>query len=186
MKIALVIGHEPKRKGAELAGEKISEYAFWWTYLNFTLIPMLNTTTTSEYKVFKRGSTVKGYTAKMKALHKEIDEWGADLAISFHFNGSVNKAAGGMEILHSGYKPSKQLAEQLLQKLHVNLPGIKNRGLKKVGKGENGYGFVKYGKAKAMLVEPFFGSNEKEVGYVIENSEALNRAFAEFFKEIEE
>lgn len=120
----------------------------------------------------------------MKNLHVKIDEWGADLAVSFHFNSSDNKKANGMEVLHSGYFVSEQMAKQLMMFMSKNITCIKSRGIKKVDKKERGGAFLHYGKAPAILIEPFFGSSEKDFTCLMKDPQKLSIALTAFFRDL--
>jgi len=180
MKIALVIGHSSDKQGAETI-DNISEYSFYWTLVHFSILP--NAPLQHDYKVFERGDASMGYTENMKELHSDIDSWGADLSISFHFNSHTSQAMGS-EVLHSGYEQSKHYAELLNYQFTQNLLGIKNRGIKEKTKNERGGGFLHLGKAPAILIEPFFGSSNQDVQYLTNNPIPFISSFENFFNQI--
>ena len=97
-----------------------------------------------------------GYTEKMKDLHRRIDNWGADLSISFHFNAASNELVNGHEILYcsdKGYEYAVQLDELFDAYLDNN-----DRGVKKRSKHDRGGGFLCRGKSVCILIVPFFAS----------------------------
>jgi len=152
MRIALVVGHDRIRQGAR-SSAGVKEFSFWHTFLHTHIADIAGTGHT--FAIFTRSSSLtKGYTAKMKQLHKEIDEWNADLAIELHFNSSNNRNINGWEVLSSGSYLSMRYAR--IVSFYANLPC---RGVKVIGKHGRGGGFLHYGKAPAIILEPFFGSS---------------------------
>ncbi len=154
MKISLVIGHRANAQGAYgNAGQ--SEYDF---YQHFVPELMNRLTDNKEYRVFKRKDNLRGYTERMKDLHRRIDKWGADISISFHFNGSSIPSVNGHEILYCS-KRGRRIAKKL-DKLFDRYLDNRDRNLKRVSKRERGGGFLCRGKSTCILIEPFFASHQ--------------------------
>jgi N-acetylmuramoyl-L-alanine amidase len=94
----------------------------------------------------------------MKDLHKRIDEYGAGVSISLHFNANATNAKGH-EILYYS-KGGKKVAE-ILDKEFDKL-GNRDRDIKKKSKGDRGGGFLARGRSKCVIAEPFFASEQKD------------------------
>ena len=158
MKIALVIGHRGGSRGARTVNG-IFEYDMWFTYLH-TIISTLPTQ--HEYKIFERyDNDGNKYSTRIRKLVNRVNEWEADIAMSFHFNASDNKNAEGFEVLTTNYWKSKSYANTLLNIFDVNLFGD-NRGNKIISSGGRGYHFLRPTHMPSMIIEPFFGSSESD------------------------
>ena len=157
MKIALLIGHRSGAQGVRSVKE-ISEYAYWYTFLH-TIVGFLPGR--HEYMVFERyNRDGRGYRERMKRVGKRAQAWGAELIISFHFNGSINPKAEGFEVLCTTGAASRRYAAQLLSNFDAHLFGD-NRGLKVVenDRRKRGSGFLYETPMPAILAEPFFGTS---------------------------
>lgn len=162
MKIALVVGHDAHSKGA-YGSEGISEFDF-----NHSLLLDLNVNNqpgNNQYYIFYRSADIKGYTAKMIDLHERIDKVGCDVSIEFHFNSFSDEDVHGHEVLYCS-DGGKQMAEIVNHQLDLELP-TSNRGIKKVKLNphpipdDRGAGFCCRGRSLAIIIEPFFGSNQE-------------------------
>ena len=108
--------------------------------------------------VFHRSETIKGYGEKMKDLHKRIDEWGAEVSVSFHFNAFGVEAVNGHEILYHS-KGGKKLAKKMDKIFDIYLDN-RDRNIKQRNRKQRGGGFLSRGKSLCILVEPFFASHQ--------------------------
>lgn len=146
--IALIIGHDMNSGGA-VTVNGVNEYSTWFTYLNtiLTFLPQGN-----QYKVFERRNG-------LEKLVRDVNDYRADIAISFHFNSSSNSKANGFEVLSSGYPSSMMLSRAFLDGYKTS---IRNRGIKVRKLGEDGGYFLNKTNMPAILLEPFFGSNRKD------------------------
>jgi len=179
-KIALVVGHRKSSQGA-YGANGMSEYVFYKALSKEVKLASIGSD--FEVEIFERSDELSGYTARMKELHKRIDEWGADVSISLHFNASSNKNANGHEVLYCS-KKGFELAKKMNNIFSKNLKN-RDRGVKKVSlkNRDRGAGFVCRGKSACILVEPFFASNIKfyENG---KGREALIKSLLDFMHSI--
>jgi N-acetylmuramoyl-L-alanine amidase len=160
-KIAIIVGHNKRSQGAQSI-EPIgrSEFDF-----NSELAEIMETKANNfqfEVKVFSR-EYLGSYRKEIKKVYKEVNNWDADYSTELHFNSAVFTVAGS-EVLSSGSQKSINFAE-LTQKEQVKLfgrEGKTDRGIKIRKKGSRGYLSLVSGKAPAIIVEPFFGSNRGE------------------------
>ncbi len=148
-KIALVIGHNVSDKGA-YGNEGISEWDFNEKLLRELPLP-------SNCKLFYRDET-QGYTNQMIQVHEEIDQWGADYSIEWHFNSFSNDSAQGHEVLYCS-EGGETLATMLNESYDANLPTT-DRGIKKITMNDNGGGFCCRGHSYSIIAEPFFGAHQ--------------------------
>ena len=180
MKIALVIGHDFDRQGA-YGDMGQSEFAFNDELLsemaNDDMFPYKH-----EYGVFYRSADIKGYSRKMKDLHKGLDKWGADISMEFHFNAIGKVSVTGHEVLYCSSK-GKKLAQKLDAVFDKNLNN-KDRNIKKRKKHERGGGFLCRGKSTCIIIEPFFAAHQHKFISGGDMRGPLKKAFQEFFEEI--
>ncbi len=169
-KLALVVGHNSERQGAHSPHLDVSEWLYWsrWAHGFATS----NDPELSGFvaKVFYRPPEV-GYGAQIKQVYSEVDAWGADASVELHFNSSASKSAHGCEMLSSGSKLSMALAAELQKNTVFSCyegderSGI-NRGVKTPMESDRGYMSLHTGRAPAVIIEPFFGSNQKDCEHV--------------------
>jgi len=155
MKIALVIGHRKGSRGA-YGNAGVSEFDFYKE-----LVPELleSLSDDNEFRVFIRKDSLHGYTERMKDMHRRIDNWGADISISFHFNASSKQYVNGHEILYCS-RSGRTIAGKLDSKFDKYLDN-NDRNLKRVRRRERGGGFLCRGRSVCILIEPFFASHQK-------------------------
>jgi N-acetylmuramoyl-L-alanine amidase len=156
--LAIIIGHTTVDGGAnsDLIGQ---EYEFW------KKIALENWNDVAD--IFFHDSTISSYTARQKDTAKKTKDY--DLVLEIHFNSSENPNANGAEVLYyKGNNKAKTLAESFLESW-CKSTGINNRGAKGISSG-NGYGFLVAQKPTALLIEPFFGSNQEDIMKLVKGS----------------
>jgi len=154
MKFAIVVGHSERKQGA-YGNAGVSEHTY-----NSQLakdIKLRLDDLNIDSKIFYR-KNYGTYSEKMKDLHKRIDEYGAGVSISLHFNASATNAKGH-EILY--YSKGGRKVAEILDKEFDKL-GNRDRDIKKRTKGDRGGGFLARGKSKCVIAEPFFASEQKD------------------------
>lgn len=156
MKLAIVVGHNSVKQGAVRKDTGETEFQF-----NTRLASRIRDRAESaglDVKVFFRQDGL-GYRAELQKVYSEVDAWGADGSIELHFNSFHKDSATGTETLSSGTPLSMRLATEV-QSAMVHELGLKDRGIITKARDERGGGSLYSGKAPAILIEPFFGSNE--------------------------
>jgi N-acetylmuramoyl-L-alanine amidase len=179
MKIALLIGHRSGSQGAR-SWNKISEYAFWYTYLH-TIKAFLPDQ--HEYVVFERlDEDGSGYRERMKTLGSRMEMEEIDLVVSFHFNSFRNSKVEGFEVLCNTTLASQLYAKSMCEALDNHLSGD-NRGFDIVPDDPEirASGFLYKTLPNSILVESFFGSSPEDMASVVKNPERLFGALSEFF-----
>lgn len=152
MKIGIVIGHNERQQGAVRTTDGRTEYDW-----NGELAGAILALSPDQVRVFRREWNPRGYRAEIGEVYAESDEWGADVTAELHFNGSTDTAAGGTETWYAT-SAGKAVAEKV-QAGMMSALGLRDRGIKKAGSEQNGYMSLISGRAPAVLLEPFFGSN---------------------------
>jgi len=160
IKVAIVIGHNAKAKGA-YASAPLDEYEF--DYNDKVATKMIELASESNIKLKKFYRKYRNsYSMEIKEVYDNLTDWGADISIELHFNSFENKNANGTEILSSGSKGSLRLANKL-QKSMLSKLQLKDRGVKIIRKGDRGYLSLVVAPIPSVIVEPFFASNPKNM-----------------------
>jgi len=174
-KVALVVGH---RKGAQGAwgNAGVSEWRYNDRMAEY-LADRLRRSGAVEVRVFHRDELPGGYGEKMKRLHRRIDDWGADYAVSMHFNAAGKESVNGHEVLYCSKRGEKaaRIFDAALDRHLKN----RDRGIKRRGRKERGGGFLCRGRSVCVLVEPFFAAHQKEYMPGTDGWDALSDAYIE-------
>tara|TARA_R110000772_G_C13310310_1_gene440356 strand:- start:22977 stop:23504 length:528 start_codon:yes stop_codon:yes gene_type:complete len=152
MKIAIVIGHTERAKGAYSPHLKMSEWDFW----NKVVDGLHNV------KVFRHNPKLSGYTNRIKQTAAKLKSY--DLVIETHFN-AASPEANGCETLYYFKSLKGRKYASLFSEIVSASTGIKlrNRGLKAlVNENDRGFAAVYYPAPPTILIEPFFGSNARD------------------------
>jgi hypothetical protein len=167
MKFAIIVGHSEDAQGA-FAGSPINAHEYEWNSELAVDIWRECRELGLDVQVFSRNqSTVK---AVGEAVTKFCGENGC--AVELHFNAATETSARGTETLYDIDPPlSKDFAKlvhaNILRALQEedakgNLVKRKDRGLKLVSAGDRGNSNLFHVKCPSCLIEPFFGSNQKD------------------------
>lgn len=169
MKIALIIGHNQRSKGAYSSYLKTSEYDYWGEVAKGLDVPVL------------RRNPNRGYSLEMREMLSRLEQLNYDVAIELHFNSAISNAEGAEVLIYKGNKKAKMLAQNLLDRLVDK--GHRNRGIIEVSRERerNGAYGICNSRGHYLLIEPFFGSNEKDCIPVEEMREILKK----FVEEVE-
>ena len=159
MKVALIIGHNKRSKGAysQIVG---SEYDYWKG-----IAEKIKTEIPELVDVYERKPN-KFYVSEMEEVLKELNKNDYKTCLELHFNSSTNSQANGCECLvYYKNNKAKKLATNFMARLQ-NIFGSKIRGNHGIieiqdSKTRGGYGICN-SKDTYILVEPFFGSNPDE------------------------
>ena len=206
MKVALIIGHNQRSKGAysQIVG---SEYDYWKRIAEKikTEIPLM-------VDVYERKPN-QYYTREMFEVLEELNKNDYKFCMELHFNAAASEQANGCECLvYCGNNKAKELATDFMARLQ-NKFGSKIRTKENVikvtmqekridGKTweeerkettrglilvqdsniRGGYRICK-SKDTYILVEPFFGSNNEEALKFSVESDVVN-LFVDFIKEM--
>jgi N-acetylmuramoyl-L-alanine amidase len=155
-KLAIVVGHNIRSQGAVRKDNGETEFVY-----NSRLAEIIKQKA-SDYglnvEIFKR-TPGRGEIAR---VYQQVDFWNADASIELHFNSFGNPSASGTETLSSGSSRSLKLAEEVQMEM-VETLGLTDRGILVRNRRTKGKGYLSLvsGKAPAILIEPFFGSNAR-------------------------
>lgn len=179
MKVALIIGHNQRSKGAysQIVG---SEYDYWKR-----IAEKIKTEIPEMVDVYERKPN-KFYVPEMEEVLKELNKNDYKTCLELHFNSSTNSQANGCECLvYYKNNKAKELATNFMARLQ-NIFGSKIRGNHGIieiqdSKVRGGYGICN-SKDTYILVEPFFGSNPDESLKFSVEKDVVN-LFINFIKE---
>lgn len=157
MKLAIIIGHSDKRKGASMVRpfQFVQEYEY-------------NTILAAQMLVHchRKKIDAKVFTRDRQGLigaHRAIDDWRPNCIVELHFNSFMTEEARGCEVLHlSDSEAGKDLAQRILAWLETIIPESLIRGQKPVSRGGRGYKNLTLSRLPTVIVEPFFGSNQED------------------------
>lgn len=176
-KIALCVGHSRRgdRTGA-LNTHNVSEYAFNRHLARHTAAILRerghDPLVIDDYQKL-------GYSAAMCWLADAVKDFGADVAVEFHFN-SAGPFATGHEWLHWHSSVRGQaLAQSFNKAFKAAFPKARARGVKPISEDDRGGGFLRRTHCPAVILEPFFGSNKEETDHYTRRSTKLAQAYAE-------
>jgi len=159
LKLAVVVGHTSSSPGA-CADSPISECEFPYNSDIAQKMESLSGQYGIICKVIFRQKGVS-YKRQIQKAYGEVDAFGADISIELHFNSFSDPKAKGTETLSSGSNGSLQYARATQDEVH-KIVKRGDRGVKVRKIDERGGLSLHTGKAPAILVEPFFGSNKKD------------------------
>lgn len=174
--VSIVIGHSNYAKGADGVGALSPEYDYYKKMFidKFDLSgKSIHDSGDFTYSIHNRN---KGLTA----AYAQADSYNPLFTVELHYNASVNPIAQGNETLYvskSGHKVAS-LYNRHFMELGKNLyvSDLKDRGIKKVGKGGRGWYNMTRSKYPSILIEPFFGSNSYEARYASSRISLLRTA----------
>lgn len=156
MKVAIVVGHNPRGKGAYSPFLEKTEYQYYRGVAD--IINSLDDTV----DIYTREPSTD-YTTEMTPVVNEINKHNYDYILELHFNSADRNARGCECLVYKGSTKGKEIARAINSKLsnEFNIP-IRNTGLiEMTNSSQRGaFGICKT-FAPYVLIEPFFGSNEE-------------------------
>ncbi|MGL4652591.1 N-acetylmuramoyl-L-alanine amidase, partial [Cetobacterium sp.] len=166
-KIALIVGHNEKSKGAYSEYLKISEYDFFKKVLDklfdkydevFNLDDDFIKNIKEHVSLFRVPNT--GYSKEMAEVVKELADKKFDIAIELHFNATASHNQFGNTALYWHKSEEGKRLSDLFQDIMTKKTGIRKLDLIQIKSlDQNGaYGIIK-SKCPYILLEPFFGDN---------------------------
>ena len=189
-KIALIIGHNQKNKGAYSEYLKKSEYDFYSKVLDvlfkkyqeaFNLKEEFVKNIQDKITIFRVPNT--GYSKEMEKVVNTLEKNNFELAIELHFNATTNHKQHGNTVLywHKSIE-GKKLAE-LFQEIMSSYTKIKKLDLIPISslKQNGAYGIMK-SKCPYILLEPFFGDSKIDTDKI--NIEKMAEVLFLFLNEI--
>ena len=203
MKVALVIGHNSRSKGAfsSIIG---TEYDYWKR-----IAEKIKAEIPNLVDIYERQPN-ESYLKEMRKVINEMDKHDYKYCLELHFNASSSEKSNGCEcIIYKGNKKAEVLATQFMARLQNNFGSkirIKENTIittKEKGQEEKieekvrthglilvqdsstrgGYGICK-SRHTYLLLEPFFGSNPDESLKFADEQKVVD-LFVKYIKEVQ-
>ena len=170
--IALCVGHSRPNDSGASSVTGVSE----WDY-NSELAEMIGGNLNRPYKIY---SVYKGssYGSAMRWLAKKLHDDRVDVAIELHFNAASPAAEGHEWLYWNTSEHGRLLARALRDSYEDAFPQATSRGIKPRKKGSRGALFLRSTCMPACIVEPFFGTSEKEWDFALKHKEGMASAIA--------
>lgn len=174
-KFAVIIGHTGDSPGAFSPFINMPEFVF-----NSGVAKHLE----DVADVYFYDSYKYGYRSMVNKVYREINQEDYLLTLELHFNSAV-PSANGTEALHyytseKGKKYANKLVDLVVAEFNT-----RSRGVIGVDRNQRG-GYALYaGKAPAVLIEPFFGSNAEDAEKFKGNDKKYAQVIKDFFKWVE-
>jgi len=181
-KLALCVGHNEKAKGA-LGNAGMYEWDFNTQFVGDLKDLLESIYPVLEVEIFFR-EPIKSYTRQMLILNEQLEAFGSDLSIEFHFNASSSPASGH-EVLYCKKSPKGRKYAKLLNSSFNKFLPNKDRGIKGVTKGDRGGKFVCLGREPRLITEPFFAIEQNKF-LEDENYTALLNSYVDFLTNFDE
>ena len=159
--LVLAVGHSRAEDNGALSwDDTCTEWDYNQTlahFINLYLDESIDVTIINKYK----GSS---YSDAITNLKLAVDPLNASLVVELHFNSYSSQDANGYEALYwHNSKHGKHAATSFLKAMESSFPFHINRGTKAIlTSSQRGAQFLRTLKAPCVILEPFFGSNEKE------------------------
>ena len=160
-KVAILVGHNSSQQGAYSKDLEMTE----WEY-NKLVANYLKRKKIVKHMMYILDNHIKVIENKMQEVLDVINKQNYDLVVELHFNSHTTNTAEGSTGIH--YKTNSKTKEYLniFQDMLKRIWGIVKRPLipitlSDINSVNGAYGILK-SKADYVLLEPFFGSNERE------------------------
>lgn len=177
-KIALLVGHNASKKGA--AHEHLNEFDYNTVLANRICLKLIQEAPHDlKPEVFFRRQDLRK-SEELKEIVERINQWNPDLTIEFHLNSFRNQSANGTEILIAGNMMiQKENISGKLMDMVTDILNTRNRGIKILQKGDNGWPIQSGLINERLLLESFFLSNPHDRASGIRYREALADGIAD-------
>ena len=159
-KIAVVVGHNSKSKGAYCKGD-INQYEYDYnSEVALYMLDIADHLPNIEVKVFHRKYLGKKmYTAEIMEVYKRVNAWNPKATCEIHFNWL--NGAGRIEMLHLlNSSESKKLSSILLSKVSKLMDQSGDLKIVARKKNDRGGKSLYYCKSPISMTEPFDCTND--------------------------
>lgn len=173
-KIAFIVGHEKKSSGAIMVPPwNITEYEWNRVFVSDLKKEINELDSDIQIQIIYRDHV------GIHGAYALVNAYKPNCSIEFHFNASQNPEAEGSETLYSNrFKESAILAQALQDAICESLErcGKDNRKIKLLHPHERGETNVHLSNSPSCLIEPFFGSSEKDCELILSQRQNLIEA----------
>ena len=164
-RLAVIVGHNERSQGAVCQHAPLTGISEWAYNTDVaSAMVRLGDEHGLDVRVFYRDAHLSYSRQIAKVYKQEVDPWGADLSIELHFNGATSSQTRYSVTLSSGSDASLRFARraQAAMARVFKRRANEDRGVITRARAERGGWSLRAGKSPAILVEPFFGSNQQD------------------------
>ncbi|MFQ3237431.1 MAG: N-acetylmuramoyl-L-alanine amidase [Paraglaciecola sp.] len=178
--VAICVGHTPSGRGSGAQNKfaVIKDEHKWNEEVALLLRDILSRRGALPH-IYYRTDGGYGTFVMKQAKEMRAKQPNCECAIELHYNAADDPKAKGCEFLcYSDF--GVRLARELSNAYKAQFPGItlrRDKGVYKRSSG-NGVGWLKTVPPPAVIVEPFFASNQKEMAFFDVNKRELAMAYA--------
>ena len=124
-------------------------------------------------KTIERENSKNGYIG----VPARVNAINPDVYLELHANANSNKAAAGHYVLHYfASETGKLIADTINNRVYGEVLGTQKRANSAVTKGMNGYNTLFKTSCPAVILEPFFMSNDEDTtNYLIQMHEVMRK-----------
>lgn len=154
MKIAVVVGHNSRNKGAFMKGA-FNQFEF--DFNNRVADLMIESAEGSDLQIKKFNRTYVGsYTTEVKRVYENVNAWDPDFIFELHFNGYNGKTGYSFVLHHHASSKGKACAKHI-NDVFVAETGFTDKETKALTSSDRGYLSTAEASAPCILTETWFG-----------------------------
>lgn len=168
MRVALIVGHSTRDKGAINKERGLQEFDY-----NNELVKLISNhlcDMSIDHDIIYR-TTYSGLPAKVNSTN-------ADFAIEFHCN-AHNTHSSGSEVLYWCSSLKGQILADRINEATNRVLMLEDRGVKGVRNGQNGALLLRDTRMPCVINEPFFIDNDSDLSIGIEKRAELAKSYAD-------
>ncbi len=178
--IAICVGHtvSGNGSGAQNKYARIKDEHKWNEEIAIQVRDILIRQGASPRIYYRTDGSYSTFIAKQSREMRQLQP-DCKCALELHYNAAANPQAKGCEFLcfsNSGVSLARELVSAYKEQF-ADMKLRRDEGVYKISSG-NGVGWLKTVPPPAVIAEPFFSSNEKEMLFFDSNKEALALAYA--------
>ena len=183
-KLAIMVGHNPVKRGASREG--LTEFEYNLDVQGIMLA------SAHQFGIEAKGFWRKNGKFEIPRAYEKVKEWGPDVALELHFNSFEDARTNGCEFFWADNFFAKNLAECLADSVTEKF-NIFPRGAQRLVPGDRGYKNITQLGVAAVLCEPFFVTNQDDWEEFVEDprgvvklASAYLQGVSDYFKELQE
>ncbi len=174
-KVGVYVGHSRSDDNGAVSVGGISEHE-WNTKVAHMLKGKLDDAGVDCYVVDRYDGS--SYGSAMTWVSADASTQGATIAIELHFNAASSSAKGYEYLYWHSSKEGEKLANAFITAQKAMNTPSPSRGAKPKDGEDRGSGFLSKTPCPAIILEPFFGSNQGEWNYWSERPSVLANVYA--------
>lgn len=179
-KLAIILGHNPERRGAVRDGLTEFEYNLDVQGIMLARAHEFG----MEAKGFWRKNNPINQWDEIREAYTRVVQWRPDAVMELHFNAFTNSQANGCEVLWAENPFANDLADCVLVAIN-SMFDVHVRGARQLKMGDRGYESVTQLFTPIVLCEPFFATNDRDWEKFVEDPKGVGRLAEAYLKGVE-